>query len=157
MFNHEFKELQKALRGKVSMRIIKVTKTFQSRCECGEWMPAYCASLMECPACGTHYVAGSLRIEQASIMGKLCNIPIIVGACPKCHRRNISRHGFVNDCIRCFGKAKRLTLPLHSDQFSSMHPAMLLSEIDPIHREVHLTWGPSLDLATIQCRAKLAN
>jgi len=153
MLNQHFKAVQDALRGKTSMRIMKVTKAFRVACKCGMATTGYCASTITCDACGLIYVAASVRNETVNIGGLSFETPIIIGSCPKCHRSNISRIGMTQGCNGCKAKARRFRLPHYAKNVFAVTPIVMLAETDNIQKKVHITWG-NFDFRQIICRAK---
>jgi hypothetical protein len=156
MFNAHFKQIQNAIRGKPTLQILKLTKSFLTRCDCGRTVSCYGAAQIECGGCGLKYMAGSVREEEVNISGEVRKIPIVVGRCPKCHKRNISRNALKNNCVpecRVCKDGNRIILPINMKSLANIPPLELFVESDYVQMRMHLTYG-QLDAPSLLCRIK---
>jgi len=153
MLNAEFRAAQVILENKVSMQILKVTRTFYFRCECERVLMAYCMSSVDCKACDLPYVVASIWKEKVVIGGQTHEVIALAGRCPQCHRKNIVRAGVVPECAGCKHPSRLVHMPLHASELKTVSPQCLLSEIDYQKNRIVLSWG-GLDLASLRCKAK---
>ena len=156
MLNSEFKIAQRLLADKVTMQILKVTRTFLSSCECGRKLTAYCVARARCKACELDYIVASLWKETIVIGGETQDVIALAGRCPRCHRKNISRAGSVPCCSACRKPSGVVGLPIKESALISIPPQILVSSVDLEKQFITLSWG-NIDLPTLRCKAKYIN